>query len=81
MSVRTSSPLAMAKLCFDDPKYWRDMARTERAAAAEDRARVYGTVESIRIHEQNAAEYEARAAALEEADDAEPFVQGPDTQL
>jgi hypothetical protein len=52
-------------LCFDDPKYWRDLAANERASANEDRARRGGTVESIRIHESNAAEYEARAKAIE----------------
>lgn len=51
-------------ICFDDPKYWLELARNERAAANEDRARRGGKVESIRIHEQNAVEYEQRAAAL-----------------
>lgn len=50
---------------YDSPDYWRELARSERAFAAEDRARRGGSVESIRIHEKNAAEYEARARLLE----------------
>lgn len=49
---------------FDTPEYWLALARNERAFAEEDRKRRYGTVEGVRIHERNAAEYEARAAAL-----------------
>jgi hypothetical protein len=48
-------------------EYWLRLARTERAFASEDRGRRTASVESIRIHEQNAAEYEARAAALAKA--------------
>ena len=45
-------------------EYWRSLARNERAFAREDRQRRYGTVESIRIHEQNAREYDAEADRL-----------------
>lgn len=54
-------------ICFDDPKYWRDLAKAELSFAADKRTARHGTVEAIRIHEQNAAEYEARAVSLESA--------------
>jgi hypothetical protein len=47
------------------PAYWRQLARTARAFAEDDRRRKYGTVESIRIHEADAARYDAEAARLE----------------
>ena len=50
-----------------DPRYWRNLAANERAFAQEDRRRKYGTVESIRIHEQDAKDYDAKAASLEAA--------------
>lgn len=53
----------------ETPEYWEREARRERALAAEDRARRHGTVESIRVHEANAVEYEARASALRAARD------------
>jgi hypothetical protein len=46
------------------PEYWESLARNERAFAAEKRRNRYGTVEGIRIHERQAAEYEANAARL-----------------
>lgn len=49
------------------PEYWRNLARNERAFAEEDRRRRYGTIESIRIHEANAALYDAEAERLEAA--------------
>ena len=52
------------KLPFDDPEYWLREARSERAFASDKRSSRYGTSESIRIHESNAEEYEARARAL-----------------
>jgi hypothetical protein len=45
--------------------YWRDMARSERTFAKHERTGRGGTVESIRIHEANAAEYEATADRIE----------------
>lgn len=51
----------------DMPEFWEQKAKAERAFALEDRTRRYGSVESIRIHEENAAEYEARAAKLRAA--------------
>lgn len=48
-----------------DPRYWRSLAANERAFAGEDRRRKFGTVESIRIHEENAKRYDAEAARLE----------------
>jgi len=59
----TSKPAAKV-YPWDTAVYWLRLARSERAAASEDRGRRGGTVESIRIHEQNAAEYEARGRAL-----------------
>lgn len=50
---------------FDNPKYWRDRARDERAFAQHKRTSRIGTVESIQVHEQNAKDYEARADLLE----------------
>lgn len=44
-------------------EYWERLAREERAFADEDRA-LRRTVESIRIHEANALEYERQAAIL-----------------
>jgi len=52
---------------FDDPEYWLSRARSERAFAQDDRRRRYGSVESSQLHEQNAAEYEARALALQKS--------------
>jgi hypothetical protein len=60
-----TTPLKPATpLPFDTPEHWLSLARSERTFAAQERSSRHGTVESIRIHEQNAAEYEARAAAL-----------------
>ncbi len=46
------------------PEYWLRLAREERAFANEDRKRRTGSIQSIRLHEQNAADYEATAARL-----------------
>lgn len=52
----------------DTPEYWRELARCERAFAQEDHARRGGSsAESVRIHEANAKEYDAKATALEGA--------------
>jgi DMSO/TMAO reductase YedYZ molybdopterin-dependent catalytic subunit len=48
----------------ETPEYWERLARHERAFAAEKRRTRHGTVESIKIHESNAAEYEAQANKL-----------------
>lgn len=48
-------------------EYWRGLARDERWFARSARLNRTVPVESIRIHEENAAEYEARAAAIEAA--------------
>jgi hypothetical protein len=49
---------------FETPQYWLDLARTERKFAAQERTSRHSTVESIRILEENATTYEARADAL-----------------
>lgn len=51
-------------LPWDTAEYWEGLARSERAFAQDKRTARYGTVESIRIHEQNAKEYEYRAAQI-----------------
>jgi len=48
----------------DTPEYWEALARTERAFALADRQRRYGSLESIRLHEQNARAADAWAARL-----------------
>ncbi len=53
--------------CSLVPEWWREQARNERAFAADDRRRKFGTIESIRIHEANAARYDAQADRLEAA--------------
>lgn len=50
-----------------DPRYWRNLAANERALADADRRRKYGTVDSIRTHEEEAKRYDAEAARLESA--------------
>lgn len=57
--------LQLAPHPTDTPEYWRELARSERAFADEDRARRGGSAESVRLHEANAAEYEAKAVKLE----------------
>ncbi len=52
---------------WDDPQHYRDLARSERAFANEDRHRRGATHESIQIHEKNAREYDAKADRLENA--------------
>jgi hypothetical protein len=52
---------------WNDPAYFESRARDERAFAEEDRKRRFGTVESMQIHLQNAAAYEAKAAELRAA--------------
>jgi len=51
----------------DTPEYWESRARDERAFAREDRKRRTASVESVRIHEVNAADYQGRADALRAA--------------
>lgn len=41
--------------------YWRALAKTARAFARAERSSRHGTVESIQIHEANAADYDAQA--------------------
>ena len=55
----------MSKHPSETPEFWRSLARNERAFASEDRKRRGGAVESIRVHESNAAMYEATADRLE----------------
>ncbi len=52
------------KRSFETPEHFDSLARSERAFASDDRRRRGGTVESIRLHLANAAEYERRAAEL-----------------
>lgn len=47
--------------------YWRELARHERAFAAEDRRRRGATYESIVIHERNALAADERAEAIDRA--------------
>jgi hypothetical protein len=54
-------------IIFDTPEYWEGLARDERSFAADERKSRYGTVESIRVHLENAKDYEARAKKLREA--------------
>jgi hypothetical protein len=53
--------------CSLVPEWWRQQACNERAFANEDRRRKFGSVESIRIHEESAARYDAEADRLEAA--------------
>ena len=46
------------------PEYWERLAADERAQAAAKRSARWGTVESIRIHEQNAKDYDETARKL-----------------
>lgn len=48
-------------------EYWFCRARYERAAAKEDAGRRFGTVDSMRIHERQAAEYQLRGEAIAKA--------------
>lgn len=48
-------------------EYWFSRARNERGCAVEDRGRRYGSVESIKVHLQQAEEYERRGAAIAKA--------------
>ena len=59
MTHKPATPLP-----WDTSEYWESMARNERAAANEDRARRGGSVESIKIHENNAMEYDERARQI-----------------
>jgi hypothetical protein len=52
-------------------KYWRDLAHTERVIAEQERTGRFGTVESIRMRLQHAADYEATAAKIEAQERAE----------
>ena len=49
------------------PEYWERLATEERALAKSKRGDRWSTVESIKIHEQNAADYEATARGLRAA--------------
>lgn len=62
----------------ETPEYWLELARNERAFAAEDRARRGGSVESVRLHEAKAAEYEATAQRLSAARALPPEEHEPD---
>jgi len=44
--------------------YWRDLAATERAFARDERRRRFGQIDSIRMYEAQAAEYEREADRL-----------------
>lgn len=54
----------MSKKLWDDPEYYEKRARDERIFAEQERRRRSGTVESMRIHLENAERYEALAAKL-----------------
>lgn len=49
------------------PEYWERLATEERAMAKAKRSDRWSTVESIKTHEQNAADYEATARGLRAA--------------
>lgn len=48
----------------ETPEYWEALARDARRAAAAARNDRHAQVESIRIHERNAAEYDETARRL-----------------
>lgn len=52
------------------PEYWERLAAEERALAASQRSLRWVTVESTRIRERNAREYEATAQRLRQGEPA-----------
>lgn len=57
----------MTKHPSETPEYWERLAADERAQAKAKRGSRWGSVESIRIHERNAKDYEETARSLREA--------------
>lgn len=51
------------------PEYWEELARNERLLAAKDRSSRWASVESIRVREANARDYEATAQRLRQSAD------------
>ena len=56
----------MAKHPSQTPEYWERLATEEQAAAKAKRSTRWAQVESIRVHEKNAAEYAEWARKLRE---------------
>jgi hypothetical protein len=46
------------------PEYWESLARSERSFAKHKRRSRFGTVESIRVHERDAEQYQREADRL-----------------
>jgi hypothetical protein len=57
----------MPKHPSETPEYWEELALNERFLAKTKRGLRWGSVESIRIHEQNAKDYEETARKLRAA--------------
>lgn len=52
---------------YGSAAYWRAQARNNRALAAAESRRRFGSIESIQIYDREAAEYDRRAADAERA--------------